>query len=243
MKEKPIIFSTFMARALLEGQKTQMRRAVLPQPRYPLKWHKGKWHEYSEDPVADKTCNSPWGYAYPAKYVKGDILWVREAWAYVLASQPFINDITLTIDPQDKKMAFIYKEDNHSTSEHYIWRSPIYMPRAAARIFRCVTDVRAERLQDITEADAIAEGMCFTNFGEYMPKGMISFDGKKTFHTFKPEKHDGWHIGGATGPDQCHRTARAAFAEHWDKHNAKKPGCAWADNPWVEVDEFERVKI
>lgn len=87
---------------------------------------------------------------YKCPYGKsGDILWVRETWQYV--------------DIPDDYTGYVYKAsgglDWEMSNDEWIWRPSIFMPRAACRIFLQITDVRVERLQDISEADAIAEGV------------------------------------------------------------------------------------
>lgn len=100
-------------------------------------------------------------------------------------------------------------------------------------------------MQDITEADAVAEGARFTDFGIYVPNGKASLDGGKTFHPFKPSQHTGWHVDEVEGPDQCLESARDAFANYINKLQGSKnwnckPGpSAWEANPWVWVIEFK----
>ena len=123
MKERPILFSAPMVRAILAGTKTQTRRAVkldaTPEPKY------------SRDVVLRYRC--PYGQP-------GDRLWVRETWMYGQGSTP------------------IFRADVLVTPKDQVWRSPIHMPRAASRITLEITGVRVERLQDISEADAVEEG-------------------------------------------------------------------------------------
>ena len=96
-----------------------------------------------------------------------------------------------------------------------LWKSSIHMPRWASRISLEVTEVRVERLQEITEVDAIAEGV----------------------QRFKQKT---W-IGGTEGARTEHSTARAAFRSLWDSLNAAR-GYGWDANPWVWVVRFRRVR-
>jgi hypothetical protein len=131
MTERPIIFSAPMVRALLEGRKTQTRRILKPQPDT-----KGRGFLDSRLP-----------------YARGDRLWVREAWA------PLESLTHGDPGPQALADRGFYRADNSTVDgEISRWRSPIHMPRWASRITLAVTEVRVQRLQEISEADAVAEG-------------------------------------------------------------------------------------
>ena len=142
MKDRPILFSTDMVKAILEGRKTQTRRIV----KFP--------GDFDGKAVYD---NHPFGLKYSAqdetvqrlfpKWNAGDILWVRETW----------------IDLEDHSVGFheyLYKADCLPDYARQIkWRPSIFMPREACRILLEVTDVRVERLSDISERNAEAEGV------------------------------------------------------------------------------------
>ena len=164
MKERPILFSAPMVRAILEGKKTQTRRVIKPQP---------------ENLVEGKAINIPYGY-YPDRFFggnlwtywgpkgskdqgkctlplfkcpygqPGDRLWVREAFH---------------ICPHHED--YFYRADDENLllkcKVHTKWRPSIHMPRAASRIQLEITDIRVERLCDITDQDAIEEGVDRTN--------------------------------------------------------------------------------
>jgi hypothetical protein len=136
MKERPILFSAPMVRALLDGTKTQTRRAV----KYPAPDGKSGWH-----PTATGWNFLPGGSDRPVcPYGRiGDQLWVREAWA------------PKAIDPECTTVAYRATDDECNGP----WKPSIHMPRWASRILLEVTGVRVERLLDISESDAIAEGV------------------------------------------------------------------------------------
>jgi len=144
---KPIIFSGEMVRAILEGRKTQTRRVI-----------KDSLIEYAVKKtrvcleVFDSEINQCRN-IYP-RFKVGDILYVRETWMPYATIESWIADEQLYFYKADcsEKNLRALKRDNAK------WRSPYHMPREAARIFLRVTDVRCERLQDITEHDARAEG-------------------------------------------------------------------------------------
>jgi len=149
VKERPILFSTEMVKAILEGRKSQTRRVIKPQPTMhdfgehkSLAWEKPfTKHGYLAIGVERvRECPS----CLRCSYVQpGDTLWVRETWA-----QENVN----------YKDIFIYKADGWDRSG-LKWKPSIHMPRKAARIFLEVKSMRVERLQDITEEDALAEGI------------------------------------------------------------------------------------
>ena len=174
MRERPILFSDPMVRALLAGAKTQTRRIVKPLKYRPLpdtnaSWrYDGVWSEedggdgcrYMErlddkgNPIEEyhRIGRCPYGDV-------GDRLWVREAW------YPLVDEIGQVYP--------IYRASWpwRATSPKK-WKSPIHMPRSACRLSLEITDVRVERLQAITAADALAEGA-----GTQM-RGCTRYDGE-----------------------------------------------------------------
>ncbi len=130
---KPILFNTDMVRAILEVRKTVTRRVVKPQLEgRPIPMTKDScWPGYFSIEGTEKVVRLP--------YQPGDILWVRETWA----KKPF-------------GAGYIYPTEVPGAGQK--WRPSIHMPRDAARIFLRVTGVRIDRLQEITEEEATAEG-------------------------------------------------------------------------------------
>lgn len=210
MKERPILFSGPMVRAILEGRKSQTRRIVKPQP--PERWAK---HE----PTAD---GERWAYQLPSldwhtvkcPYGKpGDRLWVRETFAYL--------DDLRTKDPGTGALAdrAFFRAD-HATglthddnpAEDLKWRPSIFMPRNLSRITLQITNVRVERLQEITFSDIRAEG-----------KSCPQHDFDSGFCA-----------------SEC-AALRNEWATGWDKINGKRKGCDWNSNPWVWVVEFKKL--
>lgn len=159
MKERPIIFTAESVRAILGDRKTMTRRLMKPQPDDDARLVMGEigtskgvayiGNERSGGIVTRVPC--PYG-------VPGDRLWVRETWMECGLTRLGIR----VNDGTNGKRAF-YAADGHvyvdpSTRETRKWRSPIFMPRWASRITLEVTGVRVERLQQISEEDARAEG-------------------------------------------------------------------------------------
>jgi hypothetical protein len=157
MKERPILFSAPMVRAILSGSKTQTRRVMKPQPPAHVNdfctFHNPKGPglaHFGFDPVAREALD--WFAVCPYGQV-GDRLWVREAWAHVGTCDP-----GLTVYRADYPACVPRQYQNVPPDESIKWKPSIHMFRADSRITLEITEVRVERLQDISEADAIAEG-------------------------------------------------------------------------------------
>lgn len=162
MREHPIIFSGPMVRALLDGRKTQTRR---------LAWRVAPAAVRFDDPSAGMTPGqpSPWQRVQP-----GDRLWVREAWKLVPASAYRCSEgVQQTLNPNDPDWAAVYRAGWDRSTGGTPWRPSIHMPRWASRITLHVEAVRVERLQDITDADAAAEGVAARAAEE--PVGMAAY--------------------------------------------------------------------
>ena len=187
MTDRPILFSSPMVRALLDGTKTQTRRIVT----VPI----------GGGMVAlptDADGEARWSEKLCEKYGRpGDRLWVRETFAprYFDNGKPG------------------YRADWTAVAADVVaepkWKPSIFMRRTESRITLRVTAHRIERLQAISEADAIAEGCTAATPAETLANGY---------------------------------PATVRYASLWDSLNGKKPGCSWADNPWVHVVTFERVE-
>jgi uncharacterized protein YqfB (UPF0267 family) len=130
MRERPILFSGPMVKAILGGRKTITRRVLKLQD-----YDGGDCYETKDGILRDILSLCPYG-------IPGDRLWVRETWA----------------DPCGKRLP-VYRADEATAYLNVKWRPSIFMPRWASRITLEVTGVRVERLQDITEEDAQAEGV------------------------------------------------------------------------------------
>jgi hypothetical protein len=212
-KERPIIFSSESVRAILEGRKTQTRLAMrtsdgLNEPIF------GDF-EFERGPFAMLSYKTANGFlAVNCPFIPKQRLWVRET--FRLTDFSFIDGdcnasvkyaADLSLGPRKHYL-------EHGMDEKTGWRSPIHMPRWASRITLEVKDVRCERVGDITEEDAAAEGVTPS-------KSDYEFSSKKGWFEGKP------HV--------------RPFARLWDKLNAKR-GFGWDKNAWVFVVSFETVK-
>lgn len=200
MKAKPIIFSGPMVRAILDGRKTQTRRIVKPRS-YICDVEHGIPFEMTED--GPQSILSP--------YQPGDLLWVREAFRYV-------RTLGVAGAEGDPEVIEYRCGPEVKSFQKGIWKPSIHMPREASRITLEVTNVRCERLQDISEADAIAEGV---------ERFVMPNSGRVAFQNYN--KH---------AFDYCDK-ALSSFASLWQSIHGPD---SWNANPFVWVYEFRRVK-
>lgn len=240
MKQIPILFSTAMVQALLEGRKTQTRRVMKPQIKdcdhsrhieadwkdKPIQWSEaafkigraycgccGNGVEYSNDFGGIKC---PYG-------KPGDVLWVRETfrkyckvdeYGYTRYDQEVIEfaaDNPPMINECDGDGCTMFKKDG--TEKFIPWKPSIFLPKEAARIWLQVMGVKVERLQDITEDDAIAEG------------------GKTHQTELGPSYYD-YETGYCNGLFD----AKDSFRTLWKSINGAD---SWAANPWVWAISFK----
>ena len=207
MRELPILFSTEMVRAILDGRKTMTRRVIKNHDiisRFDIDID-GSIVAYIDQETGD--CFSP---EKLCPYQPGDKLWVRETWCDEWKDPDgFTGNYLYRADGIE-----VYHVDGAGKSP---WRPSIHMPKEAARIWLEVTNVMAERLQEISEDDARAEG-CITyhdKIGDGKFDDVIEFD----------------------------LTARDAFTELWNNTIKKKDidTYGWDANPWVWVISFKRI--
>lgn len=157
IKERPILFSGAMVRALLAGTKTQTRRAIKLQTgrTFDERALVGAIQEWRPvfDKVAQATVGNRAALIRCPYGVRGNRLWVRETWAYHVHAQAAL---------RDEDGPWVYAADGAAALQMRLcdrWRPSIHMSRVASRMTLEVTGVRVERLQDISAVDAIAEGV------------------------------------------------------------------------------------
>lgn len=233
MKERPIIFSGPMVRAIRENRKKQTRRvmrALLPGDRnYINAASHDEW-------ISRRLEQCPYG-------KPGDRLWVRETWV------PTIPGSWRPLE-RGEKMSVLYAYDPRYRADYPYgmddydgkWRPSIHMPRKFSRITLEITDVRVERVQDISEADAIAEGIqVFGATPTEILSGLMASMGPVSRRAFLASALA--IVLGVADVITGRRTLtnREAYAILWDKINAKR-GYGWDLNPWVWVLEFEEVR-
>lgn len=209
----PILFNMKMVRAILDGRKSCTRRIIKPQPQ--------GYFEVSEEPLYIYDTDGKQGKITPP-YQPGDILYVRETFIQAAAH------------------IFWYKADDKPwMSKDLLWKPSIHMPKEAARIWLKVTDVRVERLQEITEAQAQAEGIRGYSKDGNLYKYAVTDDWWIDFHN----KHRKSFFWGTWWQDMP-RTAKDAFSYLWNSTIKKSDlTCyGWDANPYVWVIEFERCE-
>jgi hypothetical protein len=226
MKERPILFSAPMVRAILDGRKSMTRRVV----------DRDLWDALDDGVPSDQqrieTDDTPMGGVPATRFCKygqpGDRLWVRETWA---VAKPWDN-----VKPKDlakendevTQLAVDYKADKQriwgNTGTCGKTRPSIFMPRWASRITLEIISVRVEQVKDISAGDAISEGIRIEKAA-----GMIEGEDCYMMTT---------NSGYMRGPGG----AIAAFRNLWDSINDAR-GYGWDVNPWVWVIEFRRVTL
>lgn len=221
IKERPILFSGPMVNAILDGRKAQTRRIV--------KLPEGVAMTAEE---ILKVIHNPYGQI-------GDRLWVRETWADVnTESGPAILYKALGGESTPRyhfcsEDAFPVEYDRYPTCKFtmwcgdllrdepgHSWRPSIFMPRNLSRITLEITNVRVERLQDITAEDCLAEGLAR-----------------------EEREHFAYPFHGVAGLMQSHEWRISpidAFQFLWDKINGKR--ASWESNPWVWLIEFKVIQ-
>lgn len=236
VKERPILFSAPMVRAILEGRKTQTRRAVKPVGNDDgfviLDYGNGGWPYRSDDGDSATHTVKRGGKLYldetphDCPYGQtGDRLWARETFKHCATewhgADPDVHRHRIAYLADGQELAHKRPAGDWSGLPKFIDESywdrrsipSIHMPRWASRILLEITGVRVERLQDISEEDARAEGIVAKDNGRY---------------------HCGFDEDGEI---EC-RSPVTAYAWLWNSINGDG---SWAANPWVWVVEFKRV--
>lgn len=203
-KERSILFSGPMVRAILEGKKTQTRRVIKPQPN--LK---------DRNTLSSELMTEAWQAGFVdvhSPYNRHGWLWVRETWVLGRASHEERTDVPLS-PPQrgGARSPVIYRSDSLYNDSEFKWKPSIFMPRWACRIVLEIEEVRVQRLHEISEEDAKAEGV---------KRG--------------PCNCADWASCG------CPLSSyRLAYSKLWESLNAKR-GFGWDRDPFVWVIEFRR---
>jgi hypothetical protein len=196
MKAKPIPLKTWEVQAILDGRKTQTRRVVKGDPDMTDLIRITSVPSGCFEDMAGKPIKCPYGQP-------GDVLWVRETWA------PALNDYAYKADYSNAVLA--------EPRNKGIWKPSIHMPREAARLFLRIKSVRVERLTEISEEDALAEGI-----------GRIKVPHRNYELVYRDYLHHGVFFP----------VPLPSFTSLWQSINGPE---SWEANPWVWVVEFERI--
>lgn len=215
VRERPILFSGPMVRAILDGRKTQTRRIVKAAT---PNWKLTGWANHGPMRVGFQYPNGVGGFHKCPYGGPGDRLWVRESWC-IIGDAALDYPSVMYLEPRETRNlrqwesgfrlednrtnGLIWREDvKQAFGKGNGWRPSIHMPRWASRLTLEITGVRVERVQDISESDAEAEGV------DAIPQAPASLS---------------------------HRTS---FAGLWDRINGKG---AWQRNDWVWVLTFRQA--
>jgi hypothetical protein len=248
VKERPILFSAPMVRAILEGRKTVTRRAVKPLQQ-PELMEDGTWFAVAQShrrygfgvsgPDA-RSCAEALAASQCCPYGKpGDRLWVRETW-YCDHSDvqrgPYLQPADMVdLDQAREDGDLVYAADGLTPyeQEQPTWKPSIHTPRWVSRILLEITAVRVERLQDISDEQAQAEGI--------IPVPKTTEDSHQFWRNY--------HLSG--DGTFCVRTPKESFKSLWchvaggsfpkDEAAYKASPHSWDANPWVWVVEFKQV--
>ncbi len=209
MTDRAMLYSAPMARALWGDRKTQTRRILKDQPINPYIENGDWWDETARNVATPMVLKA---------YV-GDRIWVRESWRV----NGWATDVATIVYRASERDSYTEMTEQFPIAgRRYIaptydrWRSSLHMPRWVSRMTLIVTDVRVERLQDISEADAVAEGV-----------EVASTD---------PD----WAGYRDYGNDKVmNPTAKGSYRTLWDSINGAG---AWAVNPWVAAYTFRVIK-
>ena len=215
--EKPILFSTKMVQAIMAGNKTMTRRVIKQSGGWDANWNVCPVKEEFIDGIQryEMRCGSqyslPW---FKCKWQVGDVLWVKETFkACTVNWQP------------------MYKADYDENSTDYKewkerggkWKPSLFMPRKLARIFLEITDIKVERVQDISEQDAITEGIKFIE-GEHIAGG---------------ERYTGNYYENYLPTGYISLLPKDSFKSLWISINGKE---SWDSNPWVFAITFKQTQ-
>jgi len=249
MAEKGIIFSAPMVRALLDERKTQTRRLIQPTKK---DWGPGQL----------LICEGPQfggrGYRFIEPYAPGDRLYVRETWrvspdacegwhpqhlrGWIDYQSSGSAEMTAPSFDAVERAAFLTTETPDWDCLPSRYRPCIHMPRWVSRLWLGVTEVRVQRLQDISEDDAIAEGVCWQ---EPTPEDRAWAKAYAEENGGDDEVRGVWTVPGTDcgfGPKPRQplwgTTAVNCYAYLWDSLHTE-PGTRWADNPWVVAVSFD----
>ena len=220
MKERPILFSAPMVRALLDGSKTQTRRVIKPQPDFVGAMGNPHVPWITKAPGLHVFLECPYGQP-------GDRLWVRETWQ----THGELDGITPRDLPNDLHIQHPATYDGWVSKR----RPSIFMPRWASRITLEIVSVRVERLQAISEADASAEGCERMDSEREVRDWKIcpQCGGNGLYTAFSGS-------GGALPDSDCFKcdTYVKRYRHLWESINGAG---SWDANPWVWVVEFKKV--
>lgn len=234
MKIRPILFSTPMVQAIINLLKNQTRRIIKIPVDYTFKtisttrrlWDNSK--EPNPNPIKSEAVfidTTGKEVRIKSKIQPGDILWVRETFVPIYINEEFEGSrvefaYKASLDLAVEKYGKVKNGRGQRFIDSFKWKPSIFMPKDACRLFLECTNVRVERLQDISEKDAIAEGITEYAYGYW--KNYISL-----------------FAGGRPKTNVDFISPCDSFESLWESINGKE---SWESNPWVWVYDFKVTK-
>ncbi len=246
MKERPIIFQDWKIPKIMDGSATMTRRIVKPQPDH--------FHKFSDKILrpqnGDQEIKCPYG-------IPGDRLWVRETWG--IGDHGRLIDPCLNYRADGQQIPLFYQgatlwadaKGGHVVEEFDLlkvkkgWHPSIHMPRWASRITLEITNIRVERVQKITEEDAISEGVEFLFTDEEIKQRPELGIGERHYKNYLWHGSFGQYGTGNKKSDQWpyqfsgYKTAKGSFSSLWELLHGKG---AWERNDWVRVLSLREFK-
>jgi len=210
MKERPILFSTPMVQAILAGRKTQTRRIIKQQPEGKISCIVNGLWMYD---IPTGKSNIPCSFRCPYGQI-GDVIWVRETWAMSYDTE--YHPELASNEQEHWETGYVYKADGKPFYQIDKWKPSIFMPREACRLRLEITNIRVERLQEISHGDAMSEGV------DHVIDKITGYCGYDYLH-------GGYNL--MTNPYN-------GFCSLWKSINGKE---SWESNPYVWVIEFKKL--
>ena len=216
---KPILFSTPMVQAIMTGKKSMTRRAIKMSLEHHLITDCNGSIEFFQGAWGCKECGAyHWDKSLKCKWQIGDVLWVRETFKYFLEEGKDEPIVIYKADYKNEEWSDWRMDDG----ANFKWKPSFFMPRKAARIFLEITDIKVERLQDISEEDAIAEGI-----GRWTEERLKS----------KPIHYQLYWVD--NGDESLYSSDPIdSFRSLWVSINGKE---SWDSNPWVFALTFKQT--
>ncbi len=219
----PILFTGDMVKAILADRKTQTRPIIKPQPIDNTEID-GNFFEGTHKGYVKVDGHSNWQEQFSFEFCKygkvGDILWVKETFQYV--------------DFAGEDNGYVYRatDPDWETMEEWTWKPSIFMPKKACRLFLEITDIRVERLKDISIDDACEEGIEYCNVDTEAFEGGELIADYKNYMWKDDENYEDYYFPYYADPLN-------SFKSLWQSINGKE---SWNENTWVWVISFKRTE-
>ncbi|MCP5020032.1 MAG: hypothetical protein GY938_32810, partial [Ketobacter sp.] len=222
-KQSPILMSGPMVMAIFDKRKTMTRRVLQRQPPSWLSFL-GLYAPGQTAVFQDTRFTERKDFTSKLQYQVGDMLWIKETWQRGWVNNQYMGGPGIRYKEGNQSRAFVHPDCQWQCPDKK-WRPSIFMPKWASRLTLKVTGVKVELLQDISEQDAIAEGLEW-------------YDDEN-----RPDRDSGWQCYPKPSPGEIGLSdpdPRKAFETLWQSINATRKGgvYSWSENPWVAAYTF-----